>query len=74
MTTIEKSRRPWNLVRSVERGLDRMLTSPTNRVRAMRLELEREEMARRQRFEVASRESRQTLKMAATYIRSLPNS
>ena len=74
MTTIAKHPTPRSLAESIERGLNRMLTSPTSRIRDMRVELEREERARRERFEVTSKQSRQTLQMVTSYLRSLPNS
>ena len=73
MTTIARNQRPWDLVASIERGLDRMLTSQTQRVREMRQELERQESVQRHHVEVKSREYRETLEMAARYLRSRPN-
>ena len=74
MTTIGRNQRPWNLVGSIERGLDRMLTSPTQRVREMRQEMQREETDQRHRIEARSKAYRETLEMAAQYLRSRPNS
>jgi hypothetical protein len=71
MTTITR-KRGSDLVASIERGLDRMLTSPAERVRRMRLELEREENERQRAFEMNSRERQETLKMARSYLQSLP--
>jgi hypothetical protein len=73
MTTIEKSRKPRDLVESIERGLDRMLTSPTQRMREMRQELEREENGRRQDFETTSREYLETATLVRRYLQSLPS-
>jgi hypothetical protein len=61
-----------DLVASIEPGLDRMLTSPTERVRRMRLELEREENERQRTFEMNARERQETLTMARSYLQSLP--
>jgi hypothetical protein len=73
MTTIAKNRRPWNLVASIERGLDRMMTSPTTRIRRMREELEREETLRRLEFEKTSKEYQKTATSLRRYLRSLPS-
>jgi hypothetical protein len=72
-TTFEKNRGPRDLVESIERGLDRMMTSPTARIRSMREELEREETARRLEFEETSREYRETVTRLRRYLRSLPS-
>ncbi|MBZ4619393.1 hypothetical protein [Mycobacterium avium] len=74
MTTIGRSPKARNLVTSIERGLDRILTNPTDRLQKMRQELEREEGVRRHRVEIRSRETRETLEMAARYLSSLPSS
>jgi hypothetical protein len=74
MSRLENNRKAKNLVASIERGLDRMMTSPTGRLRAIRQELEREDSVRRHHVEVRTKERRETLEMAAKYLRSLPNS
>jgi hypothetical protein len=72
---------PWQLAARLQtepihaRGTRcRMLTSPTERVREMRLEMEREAAAQQFRMDARLRETRETLEMATQYLRSLPNS
>ncbi|PVA36490.1 hypothetical protein [Mycobacteroides abscessus] len=76
MSTIDRIvHRPiTSVIESIERGLDRMMTDPTERLRQTRRELEREQMARHLRSEVRYREARETLDLAATYLRGLPKS
>jgi hypothetical protein len=74
MTTIPKKKQPGDLVASIERGLDRLMTSPTQRIRGMRLGPERVDNKRQHEVEVHSREFKDTLEMAAVYPRGLPNS
>jgi hypothetical protein len=62
------------LIGSIGRGLDKILSSPTPRVREMRRELESQETDHRHRVEARSLEYRETLEMAAKYLRSLPSS
>lgn len=62
------------LIGSIGRGLDKMLSSPTPRVRAMRREMESQQVARQRRVATTSVDIRETFDMAARYLRSLPNS
>lgn len=73
MTTIEKNRGPGGLVESIERGLNRMMTSPTQRLREMRQELEREENARYRESETTSKEYLETATLVRRYLQSLPS-
>lgn len=73
MTTIERHRRPRDLVESIERGLDRMMTSPTRRMREMRQELEREENVRCRDFETTSREYLEIATLVRRYLQGLPS-
>lgn len=75
MTTIEGATlHPGGVVAAIERGLDRMLTSPTYRLRAVREELEREVAAQQFQMDATLRETRETLEMATRYLQNLPNS
>lgn len=75
MTTIQKNRnrKARSLVESIERGLDWMMSSPTQRMREMRQELEREENGRRRDFETTSREYLETATLVRRYLQSLPS-
>ncbi|SPX87632.1 hypothetical protein [Mycobacteroides abscessus] len=76
MSSIDRSvHRPiTSMIKSIERGLDRMMADPTERLRQTRRELEREQIAHRLRNEVRYRKVRETLDLAATYLRTLPRS
>jgi hypothetical protein len=76
MSTIDRMiHRPMtSVIESIERGLDRMMSNPTERLRETRRELEREQIVQQHRSEVKYREVRETLDLAATYIRGLPKS
>lgn len=71
MTAVGNPHRLRGLVASIERGLGRMIASPTGRLRAMRLELERQDSAQRHRVEARSKEYRETMGLAANYLRKL---
>ncbi|SLB51870.1 Uncharacterised protein [Mycobacteroides abscessus subsp. bolletii] len=75
MTTIDKDQAaPLRLMASIERGLDRMLTNPAQRLNRLRQELEREQTIHRHRVAEKSRETVETLEVAASYLRTLSRS
>lgn len=76
MSTIDRMiHRPMtSAIESIERGLDRMMSDPTQRLRETRRELEREQIVHQHRTAVKYREVRETLNQAATYLRGLPKS
>ncbi|BBZ27038.1 hypothetical protein MMAD_13330 [Mycolicibacterium madagascariense] len=62
------------LIGSMGRGLEKILSSPTPRVRTLRREMESQQIARQQRSAATSVDIRETLELATRYLRSLPNS